>query len=332
MPTADALRDQSPESTTSDQAEVSPKRAGLDTVLNSDLAKLAMEFSRQREPLLKRRQAISEASTDLLAEKSRELAPLRAEVLRSGQDLAEAAKNAPTPPDLSPPPSFERRPFLVGPEKPQDVLGGFLKAFSLLAAPVAGLIAKDGLTAINDMNGAMQGWMRGDDDRVQREMETWKLATETALKKFDMAHGHYQDILTSGKLTLDQKLTSVQIVANQYDDGFGQFLAQQRSLDDMLKELDNREKLAQNVRISMGKIEMGLAMAEATRGYREKVLQGQEAGRKETARYHDQMAETAKERNRIAEKKADESADGKTTGTQSSKVFISERGSRPRQP
>jgi len=178
--------------------------------------------------------------TQRLAEQEATLARQRGEaraaavpaVQQASDTLTTASRNAPAP-------EQKRRPFLEGPAKASDSIRAFVQALSMLAPAVAGIVAKDGVTATNALNGAMQGWLAGDSDRLEKEMATWKASTERLIGNYKLQHEHYQDVLESSKLTLDMKLKALELSGMQYEDQMLVTTAQQKgekaTLDLLLK-------------------------------------------------------------------------------------------------
>ena len=87
-------------------------------------------------------------------------------VTDAAKTLDRTAAAVPPVPDLPKPPDMKRHPFLEGPGKPQDTIKAFLQSLAILAAPMTGILKGSGITAASAMNGAMKGWMAGDDARV----------------------------------------------------------------------------------------------------------------------------------------------------------------------
>lgn len=186
---------------------------------------LQQDRSAERERVSQQTETSIAREMELFREQS-ELARKRGEarekalpaVEEAQRQVAGTAQAIPTPPTLPLPPDTRARPFLEGPGRPSQAIGEFLQSLSLLVAPLAGLIAGDGMTAANALNGAMQGWLAGDRERVGREMEAWQAATERVLAHSRLTHEHYQDILGAAQLNLDMKYKALEIAGLRYED------------------------------------------------------------------------------------------------------------------
>jgi hypothetical protein len=237
------------------------------------LAKERERIGALEEASIGRTQKLTAQEEDLARQRAGARAKALPEVKPAQEEVAAAAKAVPPVPELPTPPDTKRRPFLEGPGKPGESINAFLQALSLLAAPLAGVIHKDGLTATNALNGAMQGWIKGDDERVAHEMEAWKASTQRVIQNATMQHQHYQDILSSAKINLDQKLKSLELAGMEYEDQMMVNAAQQKGETATLNLIMKRGKDLDTLERHYDDLLTRLQIAEMTRASKQ-VLSG----------------------------------------------------------
>lgn len=222
------------------------------------------------EQTIAERMRLGKEAERLATERAASLAEPRREALAESQRPIPAA---PGPPALPSPPDLQRRPFLASPDnaKPSTVLTTFMTALTTFATAVGGMVAGDAATASAALTGAMRGWMEGDDDRIKLDFKRWETASKDMLQRYDLVRTHYADIMGNRKMNLDQKMNAIGLVAASYDDAIGMNLAQQKNLDVLLKELDNREAKKNQLMVQLQNVWVRHMMAD-TAGERNEIM------------------------------------------------------------
>jgi len=128
----------------------------------------------------------------------------------------EAERTAEKPPELALPkaPTLAGRPFL---DPPKDLLGQIQTAMlgiGQLAMGFAGLQGRGyAIAATSALKGAVEGWVAGDRERVQNELETWRTQSEKLLAEHKARRERYADMLTDHTLARDTRLAQIELQA-----------------------------------------------------------------------------------------------------------------------
>jgi hypothetical protein len=216
-----------------------------------DLSDIAQQTQDQREPpdtrkaedsVLEERRAVGRKQAEDIEARGAAKAEAVPALKGAMGKLEATAAQVPETPDLPKPPDMKRHPFLEGPGKPADTIKEFLQALSILAGPIGGLIGKSGIVASSAMNGAMKGWMQGDDARVQREMDQWKAATDHVLQTATSQQEHYKAILESSKISFEMKRQAYALAGAEFEDKIAADASKAEGLDSILKFMEDRQK------------------------------------------------------------------------------------------
>jgi len=204
-------------------------------------------FESIRQPLVERQQQLLKQGEALAGQKAQETAPYEEAVIAETQKplppRPQPAALPPTPNNL-PAPMFTTSPGPHGePVKPSKVLQNFMAAMTEFASALGGVATRHPapMASLAAISGATEGWLQGDAIRRKSQMEQWDKETKRALALHAEQQEDYANVLTERRLGLEGKLEALKVKTQKWDDQIMFNLAQQKNVDGILKELDNRE-------------------------------------------------------------------------------------------
>lgn len=94
----------------------------------------------------------------------------------------------------------------------------WMQSAALLGA-IAGAATRGNTTAaLNAFAGAITGFKQGQMDQAEEKYKEWKAQTEKAVKNNEISQHEYRQVLESRKMTVDQQMNQIQLVAAKYQD------------------------------------------------------------------------------------------------------------------
>ena len=243
----------------------------------------------QEDTALEAKQKISEQQAADIEARGKAKAEALPGVKEAAGNLDRAASAVPQTPDLPKPPDMKRHPFLEGPGKPQDTIKNFLQSLAILAAPLTGILKGSGITAAASMNGAMKGWMAGDDARVQREMDTWKASTDHIIQTANAQQEHYKSILESAKISFEMKKQALALVGMEFDDKILADATRKEGWDSTIKLMEDRGKQIETLQQHQMTIWMQYQNHKDMQTFREEQSKQRAADLAERTEYHKGM-------------------------------------------
>lgn len=194
-------------------------------------------------------ETLSSQLLDLPGEREKALAPIRAqkEAARS-QVSEELARPLPEPPAFRTMPEY--RPREVSPQE--------LMTFMTLATALASLGAaatRTGLTgALAAAGSAMQGFRAGRLEQARIDLENFRAQAEAALRANEQLSRQYQAVLQNRRLSLDQKLSQLQLIAQKEQDEIALWALRSGDLKTFFDLEDKRTERARRALVDQTKL------------------------------------------------------------------------------
>lgn len=104
------------------------------------------------------------------------------------------------------------------------------------------------------LTGALAGWNAGDRERADRELQTWKLKSDEAMKNWQLEQAAYQRALTARGLTLDQRMKEIQLVAAEYDNPIAAEQLRSQGMMGFVDWVTKRQEHADTIGVQTAKI------------------------------------------------------------------------------
>jgi len=146
-------------------------------------------------------------SREILAQEESEMRPLVEGVKKT------VATPLPKMPHEQPVP-----PAPQAPDKSGQAATDWLQATLVLSA-IAGAFSRNSATvALNAFAGAINGFKAGQIEKFNEDYKAWKAASERTIANNKIVTDQYQAVLQNRKISLDEQMAQIQIVATQYKD------------------------------------------------------------------------------------------------------------------
>jgi hypothetical protein len=175
------------------------------------------------------RQAALDASrTSTAAAREKELAPMEAGVNAQIGELSKVQ-----PPKQTPLPTYEPKPPVDAKEYQQLSMG-------LIAMAMIGGIASKGnwMGASASLNGALKGYMEGNQQAAEREYKDYQTKFKEAQAKSQAEQKEFEDILQNKRLSINDMLTQVKVAAAKYGRDDVRAEAEQKSIDGIWRRVE----------------------------------------------------------------------------------------------
>lgn len=168
-------------------------------------------------------------------------------------DLTEFAGKYPKQPDLPQPPS---KPLIDA--KQYEGL-----SWGLLAMAMIGGIASKGdwMGVSASLNGALKGYLEGNQQRAQKEFEDYKTKFNAAMAKHNSEVEEYENILSSKKLTINEISQRIENIARKYNRETMLQAAKQKSIDTMVRQADSLRSTSAGLEEKHNAVQAGLDKA-----------------------------------------------------------------------
>jgi hypothetical protein len=160
--------------------------------------------------------------------KQAELAPAQAAASAAMTDAANT--KPPGPAEL---PAAPNKP-VVDPKEYQKLSWGLLGM-----ALIAGSVSKNWYGASASLNGALKGFLEGNQEKAANDWKKYQADFDAAIKKHDQQQQDYLDTMQSKKLTINQMLTELSWKAAKWDDQALAAQVRQKSLDAINQRIDS---------------------------------------------------------------------------------------------
>lgn len=166
-------------------------------------------------------------------EREKQLQPMENAVDRQigeMQALSERPMPSPTAGDLKPPS-----------EKIVDAHDYQNLSTALLGMALVGGFASKGnwMGASASLNGALKGYLEGDQMRAEKEFQDYQTKFKAAQAHDKAALDEFNAILDNKKISVNEMLTRLKIAGSKYDRQDVRFAAEQKSIDQIYKQVDS---------------------------------------------------------------------------------------------
>lgn len=92
------------------------------------------------------------------------------------------------------------------------------------------------------LNGALKGYLEGNQERADREYKQYQTDFASAKAKEDQIQKEFRDVLDNKRLTINDMLTQTRIIAAKYDRQDMRFAAEQKRIDELHKQADAKDQ------------------------------------------------------------------------------------------
>jgi hypothetical protein len=171
---------------------------------------------------------------DTQRRKQEEIAPLAQNAITRAQDVATTAANVPEPAELPTPPK--------APSIDTSQLAGVFMTLIAAAALGAKSSSRPMYAALNNMNGALQGFIDGRQETFNNHMAEFRANFEVAKAKHSKMRQEYLDTLNSKKLSLEAMQQQLRITAAKYEDESSLAMLRMHNLEEFLKLQESSNK------------------------------------------------------------------------------------------
>lgn len=201
-----------------------PKPFGLD--------QMAADITRDESLIAKRQGELSATQGKIAGEREAALAPMEAQIT---ERLAEPYPERPK----AEIPQFKPQPIIDSKDYEQ-------LSYGLIAMAMIGGVASKGkwLEVGDALNGALKGYMEGNQQVAQKRYKDYDESFKGALAKENQANREFEDILKNKHMRIQDQISQYRIVAAKYDRQDALVAAQSRSLDAMWRSLESRKTAA----------------------------------------------------------------------------------------
>jgi hypothetical protein len=154
-------------------------------------------------------------------------------------------------------PDVGLRPYMTPSEKASagEVLTKFVALLGTAATAFGGGSRDSAGGALAALTGAMKGWAEGDRERAQREMDLWRVHTEQLLTQYALEQDEYKTVLTDMKLSWDQKVSVVNLLAQKNDNKVMAEKIRTEGLSAGLKEFEDRANWAHSFQLQQQQVD-----------------------------------------------------------------------------
>lgn len=114
-------------------------------------------------------------------------------------------------------------------------------SMALIGMALVGGLASRGnwLGASASLNGAMKGYLEGDQMRADKEFKDYQAKFKAAQEHDRAALDEFNSVLSNKRLSINEMLTRVKLTAAKYDRQDVRFAAEQKSIDQVYKQVDS---------------------------------------------------------------------------------------------
>jgi hypothetical protein len=187
-------------------------------------------------------QGNDEASRALLKQQSADQAPIIDKAMKT------AAQPNPEPPKLQ-----------RAPEAPKEHEFGsaaqeWTMAMAVLAGAVGAFSRQHATTALNAFQSGVNGFRQGNKEAFDDNFKQWEAASKSAVENNKILQNQYKAVLDNKKLSLDDQLTQIQLIASKYHDQLTYNAASERNMILISKILKSQNAAAQKVQLATEKL------------------------------------------------------------------------------
>lgn len=164
-----------------------------------------------------------------LAQRGEALAPIEAQMTQQLQQPMPERQKVDMP-EWKPEPIIDPKDF-------QNYSMGLL-AFGL----IGGAFAKDRWSTVaSSLNGAMEGYLQGNQMLAQKKYDDYKIAFDAAKQKETQANKEFSDLLGKRDISLKEMMKQYEILAYKYDRVDAQDVARRKDIGAMYKSLEHQQ-------------------------------------------------------------------------------------------
>ena len=178
----------------------------------------------------------------ILQDKQAALAPVE-------QAITAESGNMPKPPGAAQLPQAPNKP-LVDPGEYSK-----LSAALVAMAMIAGAKSNNWLGATASLNGALKGYMEGNQQKADTDWKRYQADYDKAVQQHKDQQQEYMDVLNNKKLSINEKFQQWSMLAAKYDDQQKLAISRRKSYDEMTKAIYDMDQHIATLSITKGKID-----------------------------------------------------------------------------
>ena len=203
-------------------------------------------------------QGMNDASGALVAEMNQNDAQSKALIAREQTDMAPSLTGAnralsqPTPGV----PNFKSMQAAPNNSAEQSKnADDFLKWATVLAG-IAGAFSKQHITtSLNALGGSLKGFHEGQLEQGAQLHQEWKDATEAAIENNKAMQQQYQDAVNNRKMSIDEQMAKVQLVATMYHDPIMYQMSEAKNFMGVSKLIDAQRDAGDKLKLGYDRME-----------------------------------------------------------------------------
>jgi hypothetical protein len=203
-----------------------------DPTFSSNVDQLEADRSRLAEGAVSRQGALDLERKESSAREEATLKPMEDRASKAIDDLQ--GMKPPTPTDL---PTWKPKP-------PIDAKDYQQFSYALIGmALIGGAVSRGNWLGVSSsLNGALKGYMQGNLARSDQDFKDYQTKFTEAKAHEDQVQKQFHDILENRRLSINDMLTQVRITAARYDRQDVRMAAEQKSIDSIWKQVDDKDK------------------------------------------------------------------------------------------
>lgn len=187
----------------------------------------------------------------ILQDKQAALAPVE-------QAITAESANMPKPPGAAQLPQAPNKP-LVDPGEYSK-----LSAALVAMAMIAGAKSNNWLGATASLNGALKGYMEGNQQKADTDWKRYQADYDKAVQQHKDQQQEYMDVLNNKKLSINEKFQQWSMLAAKYDDQQKLAISRRKSYDEMTKAIYDMDQHIATLSITKDKVDKAV---EANAGF-----------------------------------------------------------------
>lgn len=179
----------------------------------------------------------------ILSQEQAEEAPVIASAMKDSQTPK------PKPPDLQ-----------KVPQAPQSDFGSdaqeWVTAMTLLSGVVGAFSRQHASTALNAFSAGIQGFRQGKQDAIDQSFKQWDESTKAAIENNKILQDKYKDVLDDRKLTFDDQMNQIQLIAAQYKDMLTYQAAAEKNYTLVAKIIESQQMAGERASAASERLEL----------------------------------------------------------------------------
>lgn len=168
-----------------------------------------------------------EATRALISQKSAEQAPIIDKAMQTAQQPIPGS------------PQLQKAPAPV-PKEDLSEAQNWMTAIAAFSGLAGAFSRQHATTALNAFSAGMKGFKEGKEASVEEAHKQWDEANKAALENNKALRDQYEDILNNRKLTQDQQLQQIQLIAAKYQDQLTYQAAEAKNMILLSKVLESQ--------------------------------------------------------------------------------------------